>query len=223
MLVLINYFYKYINMTKKKYEGAFFIPSIDTISKELKKATFPTFFLNTDFNNFIEQLEEKLLRLNQFSYKRIVWNVINIITRLKEYQKFCTQTRYSFISVIKGEQEQYNIYDTKNFFLKSMDNFSFDHKTVLFLENSEIINGKNGMFVMDKRVFKEDTSNYKEEILPMDNRVQRVIAGRIAEISAEAIPIIASLVSNILIAVKEYLDYCGLSIVFEIETLLTIK
>lgn len=223
LLILINYFYRYINITKKKYKDDFLIPSIDSISKEIENSKFPVFFLNADFNDFIEHLEEKMLRLNQFSHKRIIWNIINIITKLKEYQKFCTQTRYSFINIIDEEKEQYNVYEARNFYLKSADDFSFDRKTILFLDNSEIINGENGYFVMDKNMFKKDDLNYKFEVLSMDSGIQRVIVGKSATISPKFIPIIAPLISNILLSIKEYLDYCNLNVSFESEIFLSIN
>lgn len=222
ILVLLNYFYKFINMNNK-YTVEFVIPTVDEIEKKLSESKYPAFILNTDFNPLIEQLEEKMLRLNQFSHKRIIWNVINIITKLKEYQKFCTQIRYAHIIMIDNEQEQYNIYDAKNFFLKSMDDFSFDNKTVLFLDNSELIQGKNDYYVMDKRIYREDSKKYREELLPLAGGAQRVIAGRYAFINKDAISAIAPLISNILYAVKEYLDYCEMSICIETEALLTIR
>lgn len=214
LLILLNYFYRYINMTKNLYEGTFYIPSIDNIISEFNKAKFPLFFLNTDFNDFINQLEEKLLRLNQFSHKRTVWNIINIITKLREYQKFCMQTKYSFIKII-DEKKQYNVYDTNNFFLKSVEDFSFDRKTVLFLNNSEIINGENGFYVMDKRILKKNNSNYDEKFVETTYGVQKVIMNKLAKISSDAIPNVAYLVSNILRALEEYLNYCDLKISFE--------
>lgn len=222
LLTLINYFYRYINIENKRYTD-FCVPSLDDISQRIGNVKFPVFFLKTDFRGFIEQLEEKLLRLNQFSHKRVVWNVINIITKLKEYQKFCTQTRYSYINISETEKEQYNIYGAENFYLKSMGDFSFDHKTVLFLKDSKILIGKNGMFVMDERIFTDDIQNYKEEDITMNNGMQKVIVGKLATISEDAIPMISSLVFNILTSIEEYINYCNLSITLEADTLLTIK
>lgn len=107
------------------------------------------------------------------------------------------------------------MYDTKNFFLKSVEDFSFDRKTVLFLNNSEIINGGNGFYVMDKRILKKNNSNYNEEFVKVTHGVQKVIINKSAKISSEAVPNVAYLVSNILIAIEEYLDYCDLKISFE--------
>ena len=84
----------------------------------------------------------------------------------------------------------YNIYDAKNFFLKSMDDFSFDIKTVLFLENSELIIGEKGTYVMDKRIFKKDNDNYREKLISMENGTQRVIVGRNARIENTAVSVI---------------------------------
>lgn len=223
ILFLLNYFYKYINMPNLKYDGTFMIPPINEIEEILERSVFPAIVLNVDFCELIKQLEEKMLRLNQFSHRRIIWNVMNIITRLQEYQKFCSQTRYSFIGIMTDEKAQYNAYDAKNFFVKSMDEFSFDNKTILFLENCELLNGENGYYLMDKRIVKKDDNNYREEIVPLGKGVQRVVVSRNAHISKDAIKVVSSLVSNILLSIKEYLDYCEKTVVFETEVLLTIK
>lgn len=223
ILILLNYFYKYINMSKRTYDGVFTIPSIKEIEATLKESVFPEFILNADFCKIITQLEEKMLRLNQFSHKRIIWNVMNIITRLQDYQKFCTQTRYSFISIINNKTEEYNVYYSKNFFVKSKEEFSFDNRTVLFLENSMLLNGKHGFYPMDKRILKKDDPNYREETLPLDKGYQIVVSSRQAKIAENAINIVSSLVSNILLSIKGYLDYCEKSVSFETEILLTIN
>lgn len=222
MIFLLNFFYKFINMPNYRYEGGFGIPELGAIEKVLSESVFPAFVLNVDFRTFINQLEEKMLRLNQFSHKRIIWNVMNVITKLKEYQKFCSQTRYSFINIM-SDINQYNIYDTRNFFIKNVKDFSFENKTVLFFDNSELLNGKYGTFFMDKRIFIEDEKKYKEEVIKMNSGYQRVVASKDARISSDAIIIISELVYNILLSIKEYIDYCELSIVFETDSILTVK
>lgn len=224
ILLLLNYFYKFINMQNPKYDiEKFCIPSVSETEKILEMSVFPAFFLNTDFDFFIEQLDEKLLRLNQFSHKRIVWNIINIITKLREYQKFCTQLRYSHIDIIENDKLQYNIYDANNFFIKSIKDFSFDNKTILFLKNSELIVGGDGTYVMDKRLYIKDDEKYKEGLLSIANGMQRVMSSKSAKINSRSIHIITPLVLNILSSVKEYLDFCGLEVCFETEVLITIK
>ena len=79
------------------------------------------------------------------------------------------------------------------------------------------------MFVMDERIFTDDIQNYKEEDITMNNGMQKVIVGKLATISEDAIPMISSLVFNILTSIEEYINYCNLSITLEADTLLTIK
>lgn len=104
-----------------------------------------------------------------------------------------------------------------------MDDFSFDIKTVLFLENSELIIGEKGTYVMDKRIFKKDNDNYREKLISMENGTQRVIVGRNARIENTAVSVVSSLIFNILTAVREYIDYCEMTVCLETESLLTLK
>lgn len=205
------------------YSTELCIPNIDEIVERLLVSNFPYFFLYTDFTGLINELEDKLLRLNQFSHKRIVWCVMNIITRLKAYQKYCMQTRYSFISVSDSKSLQYNVYDAKNFYLKEGYDFSADSKTVLFSNNSEIIIGESGILVMDKRIYVKDERYYRREVLPMDVGSQLVISSKIVTIAKENIPEISTLVSNILVSIIEYLDFCNCKLKLEADTLITIE
>ncbi len=223
VLFLLNFFYKYINMPNYRYHSLFRIPQPDEIRKVITESVFPAFILNVDFHDFIIQMEEKMIRLNQLSHKRTIWNIMNIITKLKDYNKFCWQARYSFIGIIENEQEQYNIYDIRNFFLREVKDFSNVNKTILFEENCELINGKSGTLFMDKRIFKKDDKNYKEDWIQMNNGYQRVIASRNARISDDAVNVISELIYNILMSIKQYLDYCEFNVVFETDSILTIK
>lgn len=223
LIILFNHFYKYVNMTKIKYGDEITIPNIDDIEKTLLESTFPYFFLHTDFTTLIGELENKLLKLNQFSHKRIVWYVMNIITKLQEYQKYCRQTRYAFIVDSVSKMAQYNVYDAQNFFLKRSSDFTTDLKTVLFSDNSEIVIGESGTLVMDKRIYTKDDRSYRREYIPMDREAQQVIVSKMVSINKEMISVISALVSNILFSIKEYLDYCDFRLVLETEALITIE
>ena len=87
----------------------------------------------------------------------------------------------------------------------------------------ELLNGKNGYYPMDKRIAKKDDANYREELVPFRGGGQRIVVSKNAYISKDAIKVVSSLVSNILLSIKEYLDYCEKTVVFETEMLLTIK
>ena len=220
--ILFNHFYRYINMSQQKYCSQLCVPSIEEVSEQLLASSFPYFFLHTDFTELINELEDKLLKLNQFSHKRIVWYVMQIITRLKAYQKYCVQTRYSFIKMSDSKSLQYNVYDSRNFYLKEDYVFSPDLKTVLFSDNSEILMGECGVLVMDKRIYIEDYQYYRRELLAMGEGSQLVISSVIASITEEHIRVISTLISNILISIREYVDYCNLEIKLEADTLITI-
>ena len=210
-------------MSQKKYSSELCIPNIEQITERLLQSSFPYFFLKTDFTSLINELEDKLLRLNQFSHKRIVWCVMNIVTRLKAYQKYCVQTRYSFITVNNLKPLQYNVYDAKNFYLKEGHTFSSDKKTVLFSNNSEIIIGQLGMLVMDKRIYVNDEVYYRRKCLPIDVGSQLVISSKMVTIAEADAQIVASLVSDILVSIMEYLDFCDLKLKLELDTLITIE
>lgn len=221
--ILFNHFYRYINMSQKKYCSELCIPKNEQIIENLLSSSFPYFFLHTDFTELINELEEKMLRLNQFSHKRVVWCVMNIITRLKTYQKYCKQTRYAFFYVSDSETLQYNVYDAKNFYLKEGYNFSDDVKTVLFSNNSEIIMGELGMLVMDKRIYVNSEKHYRRESLAMGVGSQMVISTKMVTIEEEKAPIIARLVSDILVSIVEYINFCNLKLRLEADTLITIE
>ena len=59
LIITLNYFYKYINMSKNEYSGEFGIPSLADIQYEIRQSKYPYFFLNVDFTPIIEGLEEK--------------------------------------------------------------------------------------------------------------------------------------------------------------------
>ena len=156
------------------------------------------------------------MRLNQFSHKRIVWNVINIISKLKEYYNFCFQARFSLIQVLE-EKAQYNVYDSSNFFLKSTDRYSSTANSVLFLENSEIIIGEGITLVTDKRINKQNDEYYKRDIVPFpkEGNAQWCIVSSLATIKSEATKTVAELVANLFLAIKEYLNYCDLHLEYD--------
>ena len=221
LTVVLNYFYKYVNMTKKEYYGEACIPSLHEIQREIEQSKYPCFFLYTDFRIIIESLEEKLVRMNTFSHKRIAWNIINIITKLKEYQKFCSQLKYSFVKVNKDVQ-QYNVYDTKNFFLKNADEFEPNENSVLFTDNIEMYQGDFGIHVMDKRMYKEN-ENYKIDVIQLEKGPQTIMVSKMSQIDPDVVKIVSSLVLNILTAINEYLKFCDLKFEFETRSLIIIK
>lgn len=215
LLIMVNYFMKLSYYDKKLPEDLSF-PNAESIQSNIAEFKYPLFFLDVDFGNVISSLEEKIMRLNQFSHKRVVWNVINIISKLKEYHNFCFQARFSLIQILE-EQAQYNVYDSSNFFLKATENYCPTAKSVLFLENSEIVIGEGITLVIDKRINKQNNKYYKREIVPFkeDQKAQLVIASALAEIKPEAIPIVSELISNIFISIKGYLEYCDLHLEYD--------
>lgn len=220
LIIVFNYFYKFINIDVVKYSKVE-IPSIDEIIKRLNPS-YPYFMLNVDFSPIISEFEDKLLRVNQFEHKRVIWYLMNVITKLGDYQKFCSQMRYAHINTI-DKTKQYNVYDIRNFYLKNPQDFSSDTKTVLFSANSELVIGKTGTIILDKRIFRMSEGNIRREYIPMDVGVQEVIVSKDAIICDDSKEMIANLVRNILVAIKEYFNYNDLSIELETEAILTVK
>ena len=221
LIITLNYFYKFINMSKNEYSGEVCIPSLADIQHEIIQSKYPYFFLNVDFTPIIEGLEEKMVRMNTFSHKRIVWHVMNIITKLKGYQKFCSQLRYSFIK-INDDFQQYNVYDVKNFFLKNAKDFEAEENSVLFADNIEMYQGESSSHIIDKRMYKEN-DNYKTNFIKMDNGIQKIMVSKMSEIDSDVIEIISSLILNILTSITEYLKFCDLELEFETSALITIR
>lgn len=216
LLIMINYFMK-LSFYNNELPDDLSFPNADTIQNNIKNFKYPLFFLNVDFGDVISALEEKIMRLNQFSHKRIVWNIINIISKLKEYHNFCYQARFSLIQILDNEQAQYNVYDSNNFFLKSVERYSPSAKTVLYLENSEIIIGNDTTLVIDKRINKENDKYYRRKIIPFQNneKAQLAIASVLARINPESVKIFSQLISNIFISIHEYLDYSDLKLKYD--------
>ena len=223
LIILFNYFYKYVNMTKKHYGDEIAIPSLDMIRKELKKSKFPYFFLNLDFSTLIKELENKLVRMSAFSHKRIIWYILNIITQLSAYQKFCSQLKYSFVKIKDEVTEQFNVYDVNNFFLKEIESFSYEEKGILFINNLGMYIGENGTYILDKRTFIDSCKYYRVGTIPIDEGAQSVIVSKTGIIDNRAIETISQLVLNILVAIKEYLDFSNLTLQLETDSLITIK
>lgn len=217
LLIIINYFMR-LSFIKQNLPKEITYPSIENVETNLSKSKIPIFFLDVDFGNMITSLEEKLMRLNQFSHKRIVWNVINIISKLREYKEFCYQARFSFYQILDEEPSQYNLYDARNFYLKVIDSYSPSAKSILFLENVEIAVGDYETFVIDKRMIKKNEKLYKRSYYPLDasgKKLQEIIESKLSTINSDVIPVISRIIVHIIEAIKSYLDYCDLHLEYE--------
>lgn len=217
LLIIVNYFMR-LSFIKQNLPEEISYPSIEDVEYNLSESKIPVFFLDVDFGNMIASLEEKLMRLNQFSHKRIVWNIINIISKLREFKEFCYQARFSLFQILEDEPAQYNLYDARNFFLKLIDTYSPSSRTILFLENIEIAVGDNETFVIDKRIIKKNDKYYERSYYPFEQdgkKVQEIVSSKLSTINPDAIPVVSKIIVNILLATKSYLDYCDLHLEYE--------
>lgn len=205
LLFLVNYFYRLKEFNVNDYSSGLKMPVVEQISQSLKDSVIPLFYLSVDFTKYIKNLEEKLLQLYPFSHKRINWMIMNIISNLKEYQRYQDVTKYSFIQVAEIGKEQFNEYEQTNFYLKDKSGFSMDKKTVLFNANSKLYFGKNGWLILDGRVEKKDDNLFKHDMLLMnDSTMQNAVVSKMGKIKEDSINIMANLIQNILKAIFEY-------------------
>ena len=217
LLIIINYFMR-LSFIKNNLPEEITYPSIEDVEANLSGSKIPVFFLDVDFGNMITSLEEKLMRLNQFSHKRIVWNIINIISKLREFKEFCYQARFSFFQILDEEPSEYNLYDARNFYLKLVDSYSPSARSILFLENVEMAVGDNETFVIDKRMIKKNDKFYKRSYYPFDQngtKLQEIIVSKLSTINSDTIPVISKIIVDIIGAIKSYLDYCDLYLEYE--------
>lgn len=215
LIVVINYFYRMMYYSNPTYTDGFNVLSREEFILELKKTHIGMYTAKVNFKGVIISLEEKVKKLYSFTNKRVMWQIMNIISSLKDYQMYCQSIQYRHLQVLE-EKEQYGLYDKKTFFLKGSVGIEGLRGNAFFNEDIVICQNETCNIVLDKRILTNDDDNFKVQNVSIPNAgMQTAVVMRTAIYVDGYIEHLAEYAINVLKACMDFCNYCG----FELQHL----
>jgi hypothetical protein len=195
------------------YSAGLKVPAVEYIKKELLNNRMGLYMMKADFTQIIKCLEEKIQKLWSFTEKRIIWQILNIVSSLKDYQLYCQSIRYKHLEICE-EKETYFLYDKNTFFLKEGNGVEDIRCSAFFNDNIIICQDMTCNIVLDKRIIVRDEQNSKVQKITLPNgSEQTAVVMNTAWVSPKYVDYLSQYIHEILKAVINFFDYCE----FEIE------
>lgn len=216
LITLINYFYRLVYLKDNDYSEGFSCPDKKHIQEALDKATIGFYAAKVCFDEIIRSLDEKLLRLISMSDERVTWHIMNIISALKDYQQYCTSTKYSYLDVDKSSKEQYGIYDKRTFHLQPGSDVDMTKGSPFFNDNCLICLTANYCIVLDKRIVEKTNENIKIKNLSLpDLSKQTVAVMETVSFNKSYTEMLSFYIFEILKSLFMYFEYCDIRLTNE--------
>jgi hypothetical protein len=213
LIVVVNYFFRLAYYSDANYSAGFKVPTVEYIKNELLNNRMGLYMMKADFTQIIKSLEEKMQKLWSFTEKRIIWQIINIVSSLKDYQMYCQSIRYKHLEICE-EKEAYCLYDKNSFFLKEGNGVEEIRCSAFFNDNTIICQNMTYNIVLDKRIIVSDEQNSKVQNITLPNGSQQTaVVMNTARVSSKYVDYLSQYIHEILKAVIKFINYCE----FEIE------
>ena len=216
LLLLANYFYRYINTNAPNYENGLNIPQCAEIEDRLRNGTFTAFQAKADFTEVIKYLDEKIAHLMQFFDRKLMWYMISLVSSLKAYQRLCDAVHYTHVSN-RNSEETGCLLDKQTFSLIPgiSDTCAEDtiRETVYFKSNTVIYSGDSGLSVYDCRTLENASKECRTQIVQVNSRERTTCAKMptYAFVNEWVTPFTIR-IENVLQSISNLLAFCGYSL-----------
>lgn len=216
LLLLANYFYRYINTNAPNYENGLNIPQCAEIEDCLRNGTFTAFQAKADFTEVIKYLDDKIAHLMQFFDKKLIWYMISLVSSLKAYQNLCDAVQYGHMSN-RNKEEKGCLVDKKTYFLmpgvSEVRAEEIIRETVFFKSNTVVYAGDSGLSVYDCRTLGGALKECQTQTAPV-NAHERATCAKMptyAFINEWVTPFTIR-IENVLQSISNLLTFCGYSL-----------
>ena len=213
ILLLVNYFFRFINTKSPNYEQGLTIPSLEEIEGRLRDGIYILLQAKADFSKVIEDMDNKLAHLMQFLDRKLIWYIIGLISPLKAFQRLCDVNHYAHV-IQRDTEETGGVLDSHSFILKpGIDEESTDdeiRESIYFNNNTVIYTGESGLSVFDNRTLSSAIREWKKKDVQI-NKKERMTCIKVQTytFNEEWIPAFAIRIQNILQSLLDLLQYCS--------------
>lgn len=216
LLLLANYFYRYINTNAPNYENGLNIPQCAEIEDRLRNSTFTAFQAKADFTEVIKYLDDKIAHLMQFFDKKLIWYMISLVSSLKAYQNLCDAVHYGHISN-RNKEEKGCLVDKKTYFLmpgvSEVRAEEIIRETVFFKSNTVVYAGDSGLSVYDCRTLGSALKECQTQIAPVNAHERATCAKMPTYVFVNKwVTPFAIRIENVLQSISNLLTFCGYSL-----------
>lgn len=216
LLLLANYFYRYINTNAPNYEHGLNIPQYAEIEDSLRNGTFTAFQAKADFTEVIKYLDEKIAHLMQFFDRKLMWYMISLVSSLKAYQRLCDAVHYRHVAT-QNREENGCLVDKGTYFLMPgvSETRAEDiiRETVFFKSNTVIYAGNSGLSVYDCRTLGDASKECRTQIVQVNSHKRTTCAKMSTYAFAnEWVTPFAIRIENMLQSISNLLMFCGYSL-----------
>ena len=210
LILLTNFFYCISDMRSKADNNIEF-PTLNIIRESFSTEQYSNLFVNVDFHNMINIMEEKLQKLYFFSNRKLVWHTINIIKALKDYQFVLDNLSESPWIQVKDKTVDYIFLDNKSFFIKDTTDVA-SLKVSVYLNPHVIIYGDGKrLFATDKRLLKDLDIDYQNIHLPSGEKMT-MIKTNLHTLKSELVETFANCIYNIFHSLLAFFEYCNIDL-----------